>query len=338
MNVLRQSATATINLGPFVDDTDGKTAETALTIAQADVRVAKAGGAFAAKSDPYPAPHGENGYYAARLNAADTSTPGPLRIAVSESGALPVFRDFEVIEASVYDRDHRPVRGSTSNNPAKRFCDGVDECVIGAGDSYFRGSADAAFVEEAIFAGGAGDWFRCKGQIEIFGFVHPFAEQAAWGGSPAVTSVAAGAAFPGNATLINQFPHAVDAFSFSSNLADFTALKTWNPVLPGHITSDPASLLRQLTAVGSTIASAEMGYIVHNTPDGLATIQHTLVNAAFGTASPSTYSTVSSSVAEYQAQKWNRTTSFGGAGATGFFPQIVTGDETGRKFFPIGAS
>ena len=47
MSILKQSTAATIKLGPFVDDGDGKTAETGLTISQADIRLSKAGGDFA---------------------------------------------------------------------------------------------------------------------------------------------------------------------------------------------------------------------------------------------------------------------------------------------------
>jgi hypothetical protein len=100
---LKQSTTATIPLGPFVDDTDGKTAETSLTISQADVRLSKNGGSFAQKNDSGSCSHMENGYYAASLNATDTNTLGRLRIAVAESGALPVWIDCHVLPANVYD-------------------------------------------------------------------------------------------------------------------------------------------------------------------------------------------------------------------------------------------
>ena len=44
---LRQSTTQTIRFGPFLDSTDGITAETALTIAQADMQLSLDGAAFA---------------------------------------------------------------------------------------------------------------------------------------------------------------------------------------------------------------------------------------------------------------------------------------------------
>lgn len=103
MMFLKQSTAVEIPLGPFVDSTDGVTAETALTIAQADVRVKKGGGAWAQKNDATSATHEENGWYEVALNSTDTNTLGPLMVAVNEAGALPVFREFMVVPANVYD-------------------------------------------------------------------------------------------------------------------------------------------------------------------------------------------------------------------------------------------
>ena len=41
---LKQSTAVTVKIGPFVDEDDGKTAETGLTVSQADVRLSKNGG------------------------------------------------------------------------------------------------------------------------------------------------------------------------------------------------------------------------------------------------------------------------------------------------------
>ena len=101
--LLKQSTAATIKFGPMVDDTDGKTAETALTISQADIRLSKNGGDFAQTNNSAGATHDENGYYDIPLDSTDTGTLGRLRVAVSESGALPVWQDFLVVTANVYD-------------------------------------------------------------------------------------------------------------------------------------------------------------------------------------------------------------------------------------------
>lgn len=103
MNFLRQSTAVDIAIGPFVDSTDGVTAETALTISQADVRLKKNGGAWAQVNESTSATHEENGWYEKSLNTTDTDTVGVLVVSVNESGALPVWREFQVLEEAVYD-------------------------------------------------------------------------------------------------------------------------------------------------------------------------------------------------------------------------------------------
>lgn len=103
MSILKQSTAVTIKLGPFVDDTDGKTAETGLTISQADIRLSKNGGDFAQTNNSAGATADEFGYYDVPLDTTDTNTLGRLRVAVLESGALPVWQDFVVVTANVYD-------------------------------------------------------------------------------------------------------------------------------------------------------------------------------------------------------------------------------------------
>lgn len=103
MQFLKQSTSATVVLGVFVDDTDGKTAETGLTISQADIRLSKNGAAFAQTNNAAGATHMENGYYSVPLDTTDTATLGRLTVAVSESGALPVYREYMVLTANVFD-------------------------------------------------------------------------------------------------------------------------------------------------------------------------------------------------------------------------------------------
>ena len=100
---IKQSTAATVKLGPFLDDTDGKTPETGLTISQADIRLSKNGGAFAQSNNAAGATHNENGYYDVPLNTTDANTLGTLRVAVSKSGALPVWQDYMVVPANVWD-------------------------------------------------------------------------------------------------------------------------------------------------------------------------------------------------------------------------------------------
>lgn len=101
---LRQStASQEVLLGPFVDDTDGKTAETGLTIANTDIKIWKNGGTTESDKNSGGATHVASGRYYAVLDATDTNTIGPLEINVHVSGALPVRRECCVLDEAVYD-------------------------------------------------------------------------------------------------------------------------------------------------------------------------------------------------------------------------------------------
>ena len=103
MLFLKQSTTFTFRAGPFVDSTDGVTAETGLTVAQADCQISKAGGAFAQKNDATGGTHDADGWYSIPFNTTDTNTLGTLQLQIAISGALPVFMEFSVVPSNVYD-------------------------------------------------------------------------------------------------------------------------------------------------------------------------------------------------------------------------------------------
>ena len=100
---LKQSTAITAKIGPFIDDTDGKTAEVALTLTQADIRLSKNGANIAQKNEANNATTDELGYYDCPLDATDTGTLGVLQLFVHESGALPVFHEYMVVPANVWD-------------------------------------------------------------------------------------------------------------------------------------------------------------------------------------------------------------------------------------------
>lgn len=103
MRFLKQSTSVDVGIGPFLDETDGKTAETALTITQPDIRLKKNGGAWAQKAAAQTLTHEENGWYELTLDATDTDTVGQLLVAIHEAGALPVWEYFQVVEEVIYD-------------------------------------------------------------------------------------------------------------------------------------------------------------------------------------------------------------------------------------------
>lgn len=100
---LRQSTAVEVSVGPFLDETDGKTVEGSLNITQPDIRLKKNGSAWAQKNAAQTLSHEEAGWYEISLDTTDTNTLGHLLVAVHETGALPVWREFMVVPANVYD-------------------------------------------------------------------------------------------------------------------------------------------------------------------------------------------------------------------------------------------
>jgi hypothetical protein len=102
---LKQStASQEVPLGPFVDKTDGSTAEAALTIANTDIKLWKTGATALVSKNSGGATYMSNGVYYTVLDATDTATLGPLVIFVHITAeALPVRVECEVLLANVYD-------------------------------------------------------------------------------------------------------------------------------------------------------------------------------------------------------------------------------------------
>jgi hypothetical protein len=103
-HILRQStASQEITLGYFVDSADGDTEETALTIANTDIKIWKEGATTLVSKTSGGATHISNGIYYCVLDATDTSTPGNLAIYCHVAGALAVKLVCRVIPANIYD-------------------------------------------------------------------------------------------------------------------------------------------------------------------------------------------------------------------------------------------
>lgn len=104
MIFLKQStASQEVPLGPFYDNLDGDTAKTALSIANTDIKIWKAGATTLASKNSGGATHISGGIYYAVLDDTDTDTLGSGTIFVKMSGALGVRQEFCVLPADVYD-------------------------------------------------------------------------------------------------------------------------------------------------------------------------------------------------------------------------------------------
>lgn len=182
--MLKQSTAVSIKLGPFVDEEDGVTPEESLTISQADVRLAKNDGNWAQKNDSNAASHEENGWYEVALNTTDTNTLGTLIVAVNESGALPVWREFQVVPANVYDS----LVGGSDNLEVDVSTDAVSEIQSGLATSLalatVDGKADAikAKTDDLTFteAGAVDANVQFVNDVEVAGDGQPGTE---WGPS-----------------------------------------------------------------------------------------------------------------------------------------------------------
>lgn len=109
MRYVRQSTQTDIIIGPLVDDTDFKTAETAVAYNAAGIDVdaikngTKADITLANSAGDGYWRHVANGYYALTLSTAHTETVGRLRVTFVATGVLAAWEDFQVVEEAVYD-------------------------------------------------------------------------------------------------------------------------------------------------------------------------------------------------------------------------------------------
>ena len=109
MNILKQSTSVVINLGPFVDYVDGVTLKTglvsALDHASTGIMLSKNGGTLAVRHASVTAStYDAHGCYKVTLDTTDTGTLGTLRVIYTDATTcLPVWRDFDIVPAAVYD-------------------------------------------------------------------------------------------------------------------------------------------------------------------------------------------------------------------------------------------
>ena len=182
--ILKQSTAVDVLIGPFVDETDGKTAETGLTISQADVRLSKNAQNMAQKNDSTSAAHDELGYYNCELDATDTDTVGTLVLAVHESGALPVRHEFQVVEEAIYETIY--AASADLESQIQTIDSNVDAILVDTGTTLDTKLND---IQGASFSSGTDSLEALRNRGD-----------AAWTGSPATSNE--GTAQAGSSTTI----------------------------------------------------------------------------------------------------------------------------------------
>lgn len=148
---LKQStASQDVPLGYFVDSTDGNTEETALSIANTDIKLWKAGATSLVDKNSGGATHMANGLYYAVLDATDTDTLGPLVIFVHVAGALPIRLECIVLQSNVYEALVNASEWLEVTALANRVALAGSDLTV-----YKRDDATAQFTNAGTFTGGA---------------------------------------------------------------------------------------------------------------------------------------------------------------------------------------
>lgn len=107
MHELRQSTARTIIIGPFLDDTDGKTPETALDVTTINCDLYKGSTksdlSLTASGGDNDCVHVANGYYSLELTTGNSDTLANGRLSFNVSGAMPFWEDFMVVSQQFWD-------------------------------------------------------------------------------------------------------------------------------------------------------------------------------------------------------------------------------------------
>lgn len=151
---LRQSTASQSRLiGPFLDDTDFKTASTGLTIANTDVKL-RANGTTLSNKNSGGGTHQVNGMYSLTFDATDTANVGELYFSVVVAGALPVFGVYVVLEEAVYDALFAASAGGYATQTSVDTIDDFLDTEIGAikakTDNLPSDPADQSLIMAAI--------------------------------------------------------------------------------------------------------------------------------------------------------------------------------------------
>ena len=310
MQLLKIATAATVKLGPFVDDTDGKTAETGLTISQADIRLSKNGGAFAQTHNAAGATHDENGYYDVPLDATDTGTVGRLRVSVSVAGALPVWQDFMVVPTHVYDSlvlgtDLLDVRADEVNDKtgysladgaitaAKIATDAVTKVQAGLSTLTAQDVADAAKLAPSP---GDADLGSLKYQVDTC--ASRASSAAAYSGLVHARLPANPAAVGSAMTLTPEERTAVrmEMETAGGKLALIDAKTTNLPAFPAAVGSPMLLLASERTALAATVRDSILNRVLSGNHEVEGSPGKLLQNADVATSTRSTFDSATDTV------------------------------------------
>lgn len=263
MDLKLATASQEILLGPFLDDDDGVTQKTGLTIANTDIKLFKTGGTALGNKNSGGATEIATGFYYATLDATDTDTLGPLVIVVQMTDCLCVRHEFNVVSAAYYDW----VYGSTKPdvNTYSITANAITATAINADAITNAKIADDAIAVEnikdaAITASKiAGDAITADKIADNALANEHFAAGALT--STEITSAAgcAVASIANDAITANAIANAaIDANTFAANALDAvwsTAARTLTALDEDSTTLDLDATIEAILAASATIAA-----------------------------------------------------------------------------------
>ena len=146
MDLKQSTASQEILLGPFLDDDDGVTQKTGLTIANTDIKLFKAGGTTLGNKNSGGATEIATGFYYATLDATDTDTLGLLVVVVQLTDCLCVRHEFNVVSAAYYDWVYGSTKPSVDVDTIKTQ---AVTCAAGVTVGAYVGQGTAAIAVDA---------------------------------------------------------------------------------------------------------------------------------------------------------------------------------------------
>ncbi len=321
MIFVKQSTAVDVVIGPFVDDTDGKTAETGLTVSQGDCQLSKNAGAVAQKNDATAASHLGGGHYKVPLNTTDTNTLGRLRLYVNESGALPVWLDMMVMPANVWDSlfssdllqvDLTQIGGAAVSTSTAQL--GVNAVQAG-GTAWGSGAVTAASIASGAITNAK------------------FASGAIDATAIADNAIDAGAIATGAITSAKLASGAITAAALATDAVDEIVDAVWDEDMVGHTTAGTTGELLELGTVDWTAEIADAVWdelLAGHTTTGSAGEGLTDAAAGGGGGSGDVTSIDGSTTAADNLRKWFDGTGYSGPnnsiGEVGEVLQTVTAD------------
>ncbi|NIS69993.1 MAG: hypothetical protein GTO12_13935 [Proteobacteria bacterium] len=105
MQEVKEDAGATILIGPFVDEADGVTPISNVTLSGADAaEIMKHDGSTFVDISSLTFSHKQDGWYTLALTSSELDTPGRATVVISDADlCLPVWKDLMVLPANVWD-------------------------------------------------------------------------------------------------------------------------------------------------------------------------------------------------------------------------------------------